>query len=368
VVTGVTEPEKFNIKSEPDLASLHNSQTITRVKPGYPSSPINAYSTIAYNRIPNRSDSRKYGDFRQKLEGDTQTLKSLGVILDSPNKPSYYDKYNREAKYGWGDHGAVGADRSKPNTYAQPSSKFDGKSRGPLVPDANFRGDKINAIDIHSVSNQVWGPYPFDVQDFIWFYFEDADQGKNMMPFRCTLKGMTDNFSPTWDRINILGRPDGAYLYTAFEREISFTFTVAATSRSEMIPLWRKLNYLASYTMPDYNGNRPSGPFMRISIGHMFRRTPGFITSLSYSIPDDASWDIAEDYLNNEFYQQPTSGQADNLEPKKLPMVVEVSCGFKIVGDYRPEMKGRVYSLSPNGEGRNTNGQWLSDATNVNMQ
>jgi len=174
------------------------------------------------------------------------------------------------------------------------------------------------------------------------------------MPFRCTITGLSDSFSPGWDRIDIMGRPDGAYLYSTFDRSISFSFIAAALSRSEMIPMWRKLNYLASYTMPDFNaaGAKPSGPFMRITIGDMFQRTPGFIESLTYTIPDDATWDIADDF-----------DAGTNPDPKQLPMMVEASVTFKIIADYRPQMMGRVYSLSPKGSKNKTlAGQWLSDA------
>ena len=89
---------------------------------------------------------------------------------------------------------------------------------------------------------------------------------------------------------------------------------------------------------------------MRITIGDMFQRTPGFIESLSYTIPDDATWDIADD-------------AQDNKDAKQLPMVVEASVTFKIIADYRPQMMGRVYSLSPKGsKDKSLVGQWLSDA------
>jgi hypothetical protein len=149
-----------------------------------------------------------------------------------------------------------------------------------------------------------------------------------------------------------MGRPDGAYIYTSYERSISFTFMVAATSRPEMIPMWRKLNYLSTYTMPDLTNSRPSGPFMRITIGDLFNATPGFIESLSYSIPDDATWDIAED------------ATANDKNPKQLPMLVEVSITFKIISDYRPKLLGRAYSLSEGGGASlSTMGNWLSDSS-----
>ena len=40
---------------------------------------------------------------------------------------------------------------------------------------------------------------------------------------------------------------------------------------------------------------------------------------------------------------------------------MDVSMTFKVIGDYRPQLKGRVYSLSPFG-GSTQPGNWLSDA------
>jgi hypothetical protein len=173
------------------------------------------------------------------------------------------------------------------------------------------------------------------------------------MAFRATLTGFTDDFSPGWNNINIMGRPDGSYIYTAFERTVSFTFRVAALSRSEMIPIWRKLNYLATYTMPDFSTARASGPMMRLTLGNLFQETPGFLNSFSISIPDDATWDIAEDADEN------------NLA-KQLPTVVDVSVGYTVIADYRPQLGGRAYSLSIKGaNNKDTDGNWLFDSMDV---
>ena len=80
---------------------------------------------------------------------------------------------------------------------------------------------------------------------------------------------------------------------------------------------------------------------MRISIGSLFRNTPGFISSLSYTVPDDTTWDIADD--------------VDNNDAKQLPMVVDVAMSFTIVGDFRPQMMGRAYSLQDKND-------WLADS------
>ena len=67
----------------------------------------------------------------------------------------------------------------------------------------------------------------------------------------------------------------------------------------------------------------------------MYNRMPGFITSLSYTVPDESSWDIAED-----------------KDGKQLPMVVEVAMSYTVINDYRPQLKGKAFSVN----------EWLTDA------
>lgn len=317
------------------LATLKNTYTST------PNNPINTYATLAYTKINKNARSERKGDFRNGLDDSAKSFSGKKLTADQ----NQYEKYNLETKYGFGNVGKVGADRSDPNKFLVDSTEFTKKKKDRFVLISigdKFRGDKVTAIDIASPgkNNQV---YTDTGQDLITFYFEDGEEGTNVMPFRCTMTGYSDSFTPGWDRIDIMGRPDGAYLYTTFERSVSFNFTVAALSRSEMIPMWRKLNYLSTYTMPDFNGSaRPSGPFMRISIGSLFKNTPGFISSLTYTVPDDTNWDIAEDAKTNK-------------NAKQLPMVVDVAMSFTVVGDFRPQMMGRAYSLQGEGD-------WLKDS------
>jgi len=366
---------------------------------------------MAYNRIPkDTSDlptlNKKFRDFRRDISTEGIAARNiLGTAVLLKNKahepnltPNYevedvpddfvqhYAKDNLETRYGFGTQGSRTNNEGAidttpmigPGSFLHRGTRFSryGKTYGTneapikakeynstgrliLAKDAKFRGDQVTAIDISSdeasiaLTNSV-KIYPVGSEDLIRFFFEDGEKGKNVMPFRCTLTGLSDTFSPGWSPIAIMGRPDGAALYSSFDRSISFSFTAHATSRSEMIPMWRKLNYLASYTMPEYNtsNQRPSGPFMRLTIGDLYHRCPGYLTSLSYTFPDEGSWDIASDF-----------DLATNAEPKQLPMSVEVSVGYSIVNDYRAQLMGRVYSLSPYGTSEiNMPGQWLSDA------
>jgi len=343
--------------------SIETNAGKVTVYPNSPNSSINDYVTLAYGKIPtSKSATVIPNDFRNDINKANTELTDIQKGFIGVKDDKYYELNSLEGAYGFGNLGKVGADRSNPYAFAATGSDF-GKpnSRSIIVTkDKQFRGDKVNALDVDLNGIATEAIYPIatfpGTKDLIKFYFQDGavaakDGNYAVMVFRATMTGFTDSFSPGWDRIDIMGRPDGAYLYNSFERNVSFNFTVAAMSRSEMIPMWRKLNYLASYTMPDFKGDaKPSGPFMRITIGDLFYQTPGFITSLSYTIPDDATWDIAED--------------VNNADAKQLPMVVEASISFTIVGDYRPQMHGRVYSLSPKGtRSKDTAGQWLGDAS-----
>jgi hypothetical protein len=335
------------------------------------------HGSLDYTKLQKSDPGKSFNDFRNDILTDFITVNGptpdAGIIADSvigKQNSKYYTDFNLEAKYGFGKQGQPGV--AKPpsrgegsfliksyTTNAQDSlipvdsDKLDAKKtkRFAIVAKSEFRGDKINATDVSTDKEVVLLSddeiYPTNTKDIIRFYFEDAIQGRHVIAMRATITGLSDSFSPSWSRIDILGYPAGAYSYNTFERSVSFNFIVAATSRSEMIPIWRKLNYLATYTMPDYVGNRPTGPFMRLTLGDLYKNAPGFIESLSYSVPDETTWDIADDYDKD-----------DNPDAKQLPTVIEVSVTYKMISNYLPQKLGAAYDL-----GRvKAPGNWLADS------
>ena len=244
--------------SQPKYVNLESGDGRASSFPKAKNAGIKSYATVAYNLLK-RDDAKSFQDFRNDVKAQKDS--SEKSYVGKPKDKEYYKTNNLETYYGFGKVGMIKADRSDPNKFLI----TDVKGLGQLYNHKNFRGDSVNALDIDNKSTDKI--YPKGAKDLIKFYFQDGNQGNNVMPFRCTMTGFTDNFSPSWNRIDIMGRPDGAYLYSSFERSVSFNFIVAAMSRSEMIPMWRKINYLATYTMPDLSGNKkPSGPMMRITI------------------------------------------------------------------------------------------------------
>ena len=302
------------------------------------SADITTWKTLSYGQIPKKT---------KRKSNIALDFKKLQDNVD-PDSPNAQIQNTLETKYGFGslDSAKTSVPQKGKGSFITSLNELR-NDKNALAKNPNFKGDKINAVDI-GIKSDIYDAS----NDLIDFYFLGVAKNQ-AMAFRATLTGFTDDFSPGWNNINIMGRPDGSYIYTAFERTVSFTFRVAALSRSEMIPIWRKLNYLATYTMPDFSTARASGPMMRLTLGNLFQETPGFLNSFSISIPDDATWDIAEDADEN------------NLA-KQLPTVVDVSVGYTVIADYRPQLGGRAYSLSIKGaNNKDTDGNWLFDSMDV---
>jgi hypothetical protein len=153
-----------------------------------------------------------------------------------------------------------------------------------------------------------------------------------------------------------MGRADPNYHYAGYSRDMSLDFTVYATDRDELKPIYRKLNALAGYTAPDYSGTTIGfkGPWMRITVGDLYNQMPVIISSLSYTLGDtDTPWEI-----NIE----------DDPSMMQVPLMVKVSITFNVIGDWLPQKGGQFYSLSKRFDEFGSlpgNDNWLSDTKQI---
>ena len=184
--------------------------------------------------------------------------------------------------------------------------------------------DKINLIS-YGKEGEPWEKKLAD-QDalaHIPFRFTDARNGKHMI-FRAILSGLTDTFSPEYASERYVGRPDSVYVYQGTSREISFTFDVYPKSDTELVTLWEKLNYLAGLTYPHYDstGLGMIAPFSKLTIGDMYNEAPGYISSLTYAVQDNGTWEV---------------------DWAKLPKYIQVSCTFVYIGDRLPGAEQKLF-------------------------
>ena len=129
-----------------------------------------------------------------------------------------------------------------------------------------------------------------------------------------------------------MGRGENFYRYGGFDRSISLSWTVAAQSKQELIPMHQKLIYLASVCAPDYSKNGyMRGNLVRLTIGGYLYEQVGIIRSITYDIPQESPWEIAV-----------SAGEDDKSDPtvKELPHIIKVT-GFQFtpIHDFIPSVQ-----------------------------
>jgi hypothetical protein len=149
-----------------------------------------------------------------------------------------------------------------------------------------------------------------------------------MVIFRGTITGLSEQFSPSWDNSRFIGSPFNFYTYQSIERTVQFSFKVFSLSRDEHRNCWQKLAYLSSLCYPqDYMSTTGavSAPFLKFTMGDMYRDKECFIENMSYNIDDNYPWEVG---LNGK-----------DLQNYRLPTIVEVTITLKFV-----EAKSNTYN------------------------
>jgi hypothetical protein len=196
--------------------------------------------------------------------------------------------------------------------------------------------DLINAIPIYQSNVATTNPIAKDLIDFrIGIYnnttagVKDQDIQLNWLHFRVFLDDFSDSYGSDWKSIEYMGRGEKFYRYGGFKRDISIAFTVAVASKEELIPIYKKLNYLASSIAPFYSKNGfMSGNLSRITLGGWLFEQPGFISSVDLSIPEESPWET----------KVPIGDETDQYVDQ-LPHIVNVKMKFTPIHKFRPQIQ-----------------------------
>jgi hypothetical protein len=178
--------------------------------------------------------------------------------------------------------------------------------------------DSINLIDVvykngdkyfDSTKTLEYKPYGADSSDLITFHIHDIVNDK-YIPFRATVKGIQESIQADWSEVKYINRADKTYTYGGFGRTLNFTFTVVVSSIKELLPTWKKINYLAGLVKPS---NYTDGtiysrfiipPLINLTIGDLYKNQPALITQVGITIPDDAIWELLDETYakNNDWF------------------------------------------------------------------
>ena len=221
-------------------------------------------NTLTSPNLTETGDVRRFGD---EFDGPTRAadITNYLVSLGRPGAIGYQDADERgnalyrESRVGTGNPGAEYISTGRDTHTSQNTYDVYGASKV----------DKINMFDIFRAERNADANIP---KDFIKFRFEAVDNDNpvesDIIVFRAFLDDLQDNYNSTLNEFTYNGRGETFYQYDKFKRDISFSFKVAAQTRYEMAPIYRKLNYLASQTAPEYSGGRMRAGFVRLTISN----------------------------------------------------------------------------------------------------
>ena len=360
------------------------------------------------SEFANTALTRRIDGFSAQTRSTTATAGAYAALAATIGP---YNIFNLDATYGWGLHDSPTAMRNDFTMRSNVASTWDfkelraqaklkalptGKAKlGRVLTQTKniiekitpFRGDRVTVIDFGqrtwkdiyrwlpgetkgdfgnfaAKTADILGVNPYGTtKDFVKFFFTgpslhagSQNSPDDVIVFRAILSSLSDQFSPSWSPVNILGRADSNYHYGGYSRTVDLGFTVYATDRDELKYIYRKLNGLAGYTAPEYTTDSFAlkGPWIRVTIGDYFISQPAVIESLSYTFVDsDTTWEI-----NIE----------EDPEMKQVTHKIDVSMGLTMITDYLPQKGGAFYTFAPtndidiNGAASSTSkGGWLND-------
>ena len=218
--------------------------------------------------------------------------------------------------------------------------------------------DRINAFPVYKGETVKLDSETTPVNDLVKFRIAVINNQnpteKTFIHFRAFIDNFSDSYNATWNPVTYLGRGENFYTYSNYTRNISMGWTVAAQSKEELIPMYKKLNYLASSLTPYYTPDGyMTGNLVQLTVGGYLYEQVGIINSLTYDIPEESPWEIGIRDI----------GGYDSTV-KELPHIMRVTnFSFTPIQDFIPSVQpvgnedglSRYISLA-NGEGNdNTN-------------
>ena len=208
--------------------------------------------------------------------------------------------------------------------------------------------DKINALPIYQSSSPTTDTIKNDLVKFRIGVISNSNPNlKTYIHFRAFIDSMSDNFTAEWQDQAYMGRGEKFYKYQGFDRQISLSWTVAAQSKQELIPMHQKLNYLASVCAPDYSPEGyMGGNLISLTIGGWCYEQVGIMKGLNLEIPTESPWEIALPDEGNKAFAQDGSTILSDASVKELPMIIKVT-GFTFIPihNFVPKVQQNFFPL-----------------------
>jgi len=180
--------------------------------------------------------------------------------------------------------------------------------------------DIINVLNVDDKTED------FKNRDLIKFWFYDITN-KKYIPFRATVKGISERYTSNWDEFQYIGNADKVYNYKGFTRGLSFNFTAVAMSLKELLPMWTRINYLLSLSKPSgyLRGSYIVPPLVQLTIGDLYKNQPITITNLTLTIPENAIWETLDETNKTDYNYYNGRITSNESSVAQFPYEAEIS-------------------------------------------
>ena len=255
---------------------------------------------ISYSKTvnPNGNTPSERNDLSHKQKLDYEYLNEFRTSGGDVNPIRFSTAPERFKKFN-----PTGADGTPYD--ADYKNKYIGSKRGMDVPSTKPIGDDGKNPSVNDSINLQTYWDDNDISDSDIKKLDDIDFAtlrftsiptKKSVQFRATISGLSETVSPSWDSAKFVGSPFSYYTYSGIERSITFNFKIFSLSIEEHKVAWEKLDFLTGLTYPAgyYDTSAVKPPFIKFTLGDMYKNKESFIESLSYTIDDNTPWEVEE--------------------------------------------------------------------------
>lgn len=309
------------IKGALGLRKYLDNEGVTLNNPNYPSRIERRADALPYKGADPRIKSHFY-----KEPFDFGVTRVQGVSPDFVGNP-------KEWKHSYGIEENTTNIPSNNNTKTTISLGEPGVSKVRYDKDGKFYDRKPDETAVDRVNKKGTFTDGKLEEDYVKFFFEILpidSENSTYLQFRSYIDSFDDSYTGNWSEVKYIGRGESMYNYAGFNRSVNVSFKSAVATRVELLPMYEKLNALASTTAPSYSGNKlMRGTVVRMSIGDYIALTPGIITSVSYSWRTGYPWEIKPD--------------EDRSVAQVLPHILDCSLSFTPIHSFTPTVLSNKY-------------------------
>jgi len=306
-------------------------------------------SNYLFTSFTVQGSNLKYSKYStsKKLGYDVDILErnDLSTVFDSIDETKFYEKLaiNSQIENGYTKRNKTRFDKASLEARLGLSTNKTNDIGEVIASGQGLYVDKLNK-EVPYIGNDL----SINGMDFVTLKFYSVAKGASVN-FRATITGLTETFAPSWEASKFIGNPFSFHTYSGIERTIQFNFKVYSLSANEHTAAWERINFLASLVYAqEYTGNNAVvPPFLKFTLGDMFKSKECFIDSLIYTIDDNNVWETGFD----------TESSTDYIARNyKLPRIIDVGVTLKFVESKSSTFQKNLYgfdtiyknTLSPN--------------------